>query len=79
MNKTKKVTVSDTDQLKMRVIALKQKFPKNKRLDYCPIYEYEFGPQSQDQLNKIRAVWNLREADEEITSNLEKIAEKLAA
>lgn len=76
MTKTKKVTVSRQDELRMRVIKLKAQFPKG--FDYTPLYQYEFGGQSADQLNKIRAVWNLRDADEAITANLEKIANNIS-
>lgn len=80
MNKTKKVakkSISEGDSLRMRIIAVKSKFPKG--FDYTPIYQYEFGIQSTEQLQKIRAVWNLREIDPTITSNLEKIADNINA
>lgn len=65
------------DELKTRVILLKKDWPENK--DYIPVYETVYGEQEEDVKNRIRAVWNLRVADEEITENLEKLAQKLSA
>lgn len=68
---------NSSDELRIRIISLKKKFPKG--FDYTPLYQYEFGSQAPETLNKIRAVWNLREVDEAITLNLEKIAENIKA
>jgi hypothetical protein len=63
------------ERLMRRILDLKSKFEKGQ--DYTTLYQYEFGPQEAETLNKIRMVWNLRETDETITKNLEKIAKKL--
>lgn len=73
MLKMKKV--AEKDNLRLRVAQLKTRFKKG--ADYTAIYQYEFGTQSEEQLNKIRMVWNLRQVDKEITENLEKIAKKI--
>lgn len=62
------------DKLRIRVATLKTAFKK--RCDYTALYIYEFGPQTEKQLMKIRAVWCLQRTDEEITKNLETIAKK---
>jgi hypothetical protein len=72
MTKTKKSKINQNDALRMRVITLKSKFPS--RYDYTPIYEYVFGKQTKKELDRIRAVWNLREVDKKITENLETIS-----
>lgn len=64
------------DELRLRVIEAKKALGgEDKRINYTQLYEYTFGPQNTKLLNKIRAVWNLREVDEEITKQLEEIAE----
>jgi hypothetical protein len=67
--------ISEKDKLLMRVATLKTVFKSRHR--YTELYEYEFGKQSAKMLNKIRMVWNLRETDEQITANLEKIAKNI--
>jgi hypothetical protein len=75
MLKKRKIEVKD--QLRLRVVDLKSRFKGN--VDYTTLYQYEFGEQDNRTVAKIRAVWNLRETDELITSNLEKIAAKYKA
>lgn len=73
-NMLKATKISSTDNLRLRVANLKTTFRKG--ADYIPLYIYEFGEQTEKQVARIRAVWNLRETDEDITKNLEKIAKK---
>jgi hypothetical protein len=74
MNKPLQHT-SISDSLRMRILKVKTLIPKG--FDYTPVYIYEFGKQTDEELNKIRMVWNLRATDEKITRNLEIIAENL--
>lgn len=71
--KSKTKEISDEDSLRLRVLKAKSKIP----FDYTPLYQYEFGPQNDDHLNRVRQVWNLRVVDEVITGRLEQIAEKV--
>lgn len=73
MLKSKRIDVKDS--LRLRVATLKIGFKKG--FDYTTLYQYEFGTQSFEQLHKIRMVWNLREVDEVITVNLERLSKKL--
>ena len=73
MNKTAKLKPKDS--LKFRVGVVKSVFPPG--LDYTPLYQYEFGLQSESDLEKIRNVWNMRATDEQITENLEKLVKKV--
>ncbi len=68
-------TTSADDALRMRILKVKSKIPKG--FDYTTLYIYQFGHQSDQTLNTIRMVWNLRTVDETITKRLEKIAENL--
>lgn len=75
MNKPAKV--KNADGLRLRIIEVKKRF--GKRINYTLLYEYEFGKQPKEVIDRIRAVWNLREVDETVTKNLEKIAKNAKA
>lgn len=63
------------DELRLRVLRVKGIIPK--KFDYVPLYTYEFGDQTEEHINKLRNVWNLRSTDEEMTQRLELIADKI--
>lgn len=69
-----KTTLSGHSKLIMRITALKESV--SGRIDYTTLYEYEYGKQTAETLNKIRMVWALRTVDADITAKLEKIIKK---
>ncbi|MCE3278002.1 MAG: hypothetical protein K0S44_193 [Bacteroidetes bacterium] len=69
----KTAILSPTD-LRLKISRLKEGVKG--RIDYTTLYEYEYGKQPADVINKIRMVWNLRDVDAEITARLEKIIKK---
>lgn len=65
-----KTLLSDTDNLKVRMMKAKTQIPER---SYVPLYEIYYGKQTPEQRLKIRNCFNLREADETITENIEKM------
>lgn len=72
---TSTAKISKNDALRLRVIEVKTVLKKVR--NYTILYEYEFGKLTKKQLEKVRAVYNLREVDESVTKNLETIAKQI--
>lgn len=73
--KKKKKEIREDDDLRLRISQLRAKMPK--RFYYNTIYEYEFGPQTEEHLALVGLVWNLRATDKKITERLESICKKI--
>lgn len=72
----KEISITDPeDCLRLRILQIRAQLPKG--INYTPFYEQMFGEQKKDILHKIRMVWSLREVNEEITKNLEKMVEQI--
>lgn len=68
--------LSDTDNLKLRMLKAKALLPKN--MDYVPMYEHDKGVsmKTEDKM-KLRRTWNLIGMDQDFVIWFEMMAEKL--
>lgn len=66
------MSITATDDLRMRMAKIKGEIPK----PYISIYEFKFGKLSEEEKNKVRNVYNLRITDETILKNFETIAKQ---
>lgn len=64
--------LSSDDSLKLRIMRVKSKLPAR----YISVYEHYFGDQTKEQRQKVRDCIGLRDADEQITINIEKMAKE---